>query len=445
MRRAFAPLALERLEALGLVETDGGRRARPRPDRPARRPADRLRPAPARATDDAGPRRRRPRPVADALAPDRAAAGRDGARRRHRAAASRRSSPRGTRARRRDRPQRARAELRRVQRRCSTAPRTSSSAPGASSSPSRGERLRARRLQPAVRDLAGVGVPLPRQRPRGRQRSRAQVVERSARGARGGGFATDARQLGAPAGRGLVGAAARLGRRQRLRRAAAPLRHRGSAHARGDWKRDRFGDDPDGARRGARPLARVLRAARDRGHRATAPSSCAAARRRRTGFAPHELPATGLRPAASTSCACSTQPTTSPALGDDRALLDERLALADARPRRAARPPRVAASGRSSGSSCSSTDGLRFQAGHRPADRASARGARRAPQRRRGGSRRGRGAGFRRQRACRPGGANRARDGRARISRRVRVALRSRGAPGRSRLRRARRRRVRVE
>ena len=81
-----APLPLARVRAARPRRARAARRrAGARPDRPARRGPRRLRPpryAAARRT--AGLRRRRPRPVAHALAPDGAAAGRDGARRRHR-------------------------------------------------------------------------------------------------------------------------------------------------------------------------------------------------------------------------------------------------------------------------------------------------------------------------------------------------------------------------
>ena len=99
--------------------------------------------------------------------------------------------------------------------------------------PAAGRPLRPRHVQPAVRDLARVRVPLPRQRPRGRQRLAARG-RRRAGAPRGGRVRQHARELGARAGRGLVGAAARLGRRQRLRRVAPPPRHGRAARARGE-------------------------------------------------------------------------------------------------------------------------------------------------------------------------------------------------------------------
>ena len=90
-----------------LARASGGARARStprrggrpaRPHRAARRRADRLRPAAARGTEPSRPDHVAGvhGPSAHALAPDRAPAGRDGARRRHRLRGSRRSSPRGT-------------------------------------------------------------------------------------------------------------------------------------------------------------------------------------------------------------------------------------------------------------------------------------------------------------------------------------------------------------
>ena len=67
--------------------------------------------------------------------------------------------------------------------------------------------FRPRHLQPAVRDVARVGVPLPRQRPRGRQRL-TRRRRRLVRPPRGGRVRHDPRQLGARSRRRLVGAAA---------------------------------------------------------------------------------------------------------------------------------------------------------------------------------------------------------------------------------------------
>ena len=92
----------------------------------------------------------------------------------------------------------------------------------------------------------------------------------------------------------------------------------------GNWLRHEIGHDPDGVRRRARPLARLLRAARDRGHRGrrrdpAAPSG------RRTGCGPTELAGDRLRPASDHILRVFAAGDLLAGFTDERSLLGERF------------------------------------------------------------------------------------------------------------------------
>ena len=125
--------------------------------------------------------------------------------------------------------------------------------------PVAGERFGLVTSQPAVRDLARVGVPLPRQRPRRRRRlarrrrARSRTTSRRARSGRcsSAGSHTPDGDWSAPLREWLAGSGC-----------DAWLLHYGTSdpltHA-ADWLRHDLSGDPGGLRGGHRPLARVLR------------------------------------------------------------------------------------------------------------------------------------------------------------------------------------------
>ena len=244
-------------------------------------------------------------------------------------------------------------------------------------------------MQPAVRDLARVGVPLPRQRDGGRQRlARTSSAPRRRTSRRAGSRRCSSAGRTRPA---------TTGRRRCARGSTAAAATRGcSTTARTTRSRTRQLEP--------RPLRRATRRRSARCSTAGSSTSSGSASRasrtarvilRRRSGGPNwvradELAGDRLRPRAARSCGCSTQPTTSPGSRDERVLLDETFALADAarlEQRRRARGRRLGAGG----GRAHPRGGPRLPRDARSGDGGAARGPRRAAAAARGG-RRARGA-----------------------------------------------------